>query len=254
MEQLREGTITRMFHLKQEPCFVHVPNKPNGFAILYLGDQGQRVDEDHTFWWENPNRKEILRGLLDQGYVLFTSRLFMDHWGNDRSIELLDHLYHKVVRTEIINSRIHVLAEGMGALAALKWGSKSNQYIRSFVFLSPCIDLNEYYKKESENRVGKQRIRKQIAKAYNMEKEDLDEIEKQEETIFEDYNEWISTIPSILFQDPKDGSYPVESHGRKWESKLQEEDTAVIIKFIFKEDYHTLPQKMKEFLREWEKD
>lgn len=118
-----------------------MPKRPNGFAVLIIGDKTNFVEENSSYWIQNYARSQILEYLKDEGYTVFYSNLYGANWGNPASVKLATQLYHIIMKREILNTRIHILAEGMGALTAMQLSQKLNEEIRSMAFLNPCIDL-----------------------------------------------------------------------------------------------------------------
>ena len=45
---------------------------------------------------------------------LFNSNLFGRHWGAEKAVTYAKQLIHSVLKQEILNPKIHILAEGMG--------------------------------------------------------------------------------------------------------------------------------------------
>ncbi len=58
--------------------------------------------------------------LLSEGLRSFLSNLYGRHWGNDQSVRLAKRLYDVVLRKETLNAKMHIMADGMGALVALE--------------------------------------------------------------------------------------------------------------------------------------
>ncbi|WP_232284421.1 hypothetical protein [Bacillus timonensis] len=136
------------FKLDTEWSALHLPKRPNGFAVLIIGDKTNFVEKDTSYWIQNYARSQILEYLKDQGYTVFYSNLYGANWGNPASVKLAAQLYHIIMKREILNRRIHVLAEGMGALTAMQLNEKLEGAIRSMAFLNPCIDLVAHIENE----------------------------------------------------------------------------------------------------------
>lgn len=94
----------------------------------------------------------FLHGLIEEGYTVFSSNLYGRHWGNDRSVRLAKRLYDVVLRKETLNAKMHIMADGMGALVALEMMNKYPECIRSVIMLNPCLDLPEYVEFEKEHK------------------------------------------------------------------------------------------------------
>ena len=61
-----------------------------------------------------------IQSLLKEGYTVFYSNLYGKNWGSEKAVKLAKRLYEHIIRSEIMNDKIHIIAEGMGALVALK--------------------------------------------------------------------------------------------------------------------------------------
>lgn len=94
----------------------------------------------------------FLHGLIEEGYTVFSSNLYGRHWGNDQSVRLAKRLYDVVLRKETLNTKMHIMADGMGALVALEMMNKYPESIRSVIMLNPCLDLPEYVEFEKEHK------------------------------------------------------------------------------------------------------
>ncbi|HEU5139073.1 MAG TPA: alpha/beta hydrolase [Bacillales bacterium] len=158
--------LKRRFKLDEQWSFLHLPEKPNGFAVMVLGDTNHYVHEDSSLWEEQEGRRHLLDSLLSEGYTVFYSHLYGKHWGNSKACRLAEELVHLMLKQEPLNSTIHVLAEGMGALTALRLMEKGNPAIRSAAFINPCLDLGAYIKEVKETRWFYKRLLQQISEAY----------------------------------------------------------------------------------------
>lgn len=213
MDYKKQTSILRIFWLDNEPCVVHLPEKPNGYLIIYLGDVEHEVTKESSFWWEHPERRKLLMSLLDEGYTLFTSRLYGRNWGSSRAVHLLDQLYQTIIRKEILNPYIHILAEGMGALTALKFSTYYPSRIRSMVLINPCIDLKKHYEDEKSNQLFFKRLNKELEKAYEVSTKRL------EEKVITPFRleDFVTNVPIKIFNDPSEKKYPFKSHARRFE-------------------------------------
>ncbi len=90
--------------------------------------------------------------LLSKATQSFSSNLYGRHWGNDQSVRLAKRLYDVVLRKETLNAKMHIMADGMGALVALEMMNKYPECIRSVIMLNPCLDLPEYVEFEKEHK------------------------------------------------------------------------------------------------------
>ncbi|MET3698370.1 hypothetical protein SAMN05877753_108226 [Bacillus oleivorans] len=140
----------RFFQLDTEWNVIHYPEKPNGFGVLILGGEGHFVEEKNSYWIQHFGRNIWLKALLDAGYTVFYSNLYGNHWGSVKARELAENLYHYVIRHEILNERIHIIAEGMGALLIPEFVKALDKNIRTVCVINPYFSLREKIDEEKE--------------------------------------------------------------------------------------------------------
>jgi hypothetical protein len=171
----------RNFRLDTEWNMIHYPHRPNGFGILILGDERHFVDSQNSFWTQNEGKRKLLQDFKQAGYTIFYSNLFGKNWGSQDAVDLAARLCAHIRRTEILNGKIHVFAEGMGALTALKL-LKREQGIRSLLLLNPILSLNKHLEQEQEHKFFYKKLLQELAAAYQVDsKEVLSYLEKQED-------------------------------------------------------------------------
>jgi hypothetical protein len=168
------------FQLEQQWCMVHYPEKPNGFAIFIIGDQQNYVNEETSFFLENKGKSVMIDKFTEAGYLVYYSNLFGRNWGNDPSVKHAYRLYQFIIRQEILNSKIHVLAEGMGVLIAIKLIPLMRENIRSVVLISPCISLDAHIKQEQKRKFFYKKLMKEIQIAFNKSEDECLEMFKYE--------------------------------------------------------------------------
>jgi hypothetical protein len=174
----------RNFQLDTEWNMIHYPEKPTGFGILILGDERHFVDARNCFWSQNEGKLPIINKFKQSGYMVFSSNLYGRNWGSGKAADLAERLYQYVIRSEILNSKIHILAEGMGALTALKLIKKMRGQIRSIVFLNPILSLKHHLEQEREHKFFYKKLSKELESAYQYSFKQLEvEIFKCEEDI-----------------------------------------------------------------------
>lgn len=164
---------SRNFQLDTEWNIIHYPDKPKGFGILILGDERHYVDEHSCFWTENKGKSMILEHLKRAGYTVFSSNLYGRHWGSEKATRLAKRLYEFIIRTEILNERIHIIAEGMGALVAIKLLKVMEDDIRSCLFINPVLSLKYYLNQEREKKFYYKKLVKEITNAYEIDEQSL---------------------------------------------------------------------------------
>lgn len=131
----------RNFQMDTQWNIIHYPGKPTGFGILIIGDERHFVDESKCFWTQNEGKLAIINQLKESGYTIFSSNLYGRNWGSDQAVDLAQRLYQQVIRSEILNNKVHLIAEGMGALVAVKLMEKMKGQLRSVVLLNPILSL-----------------------------------------------------------------------------------------------------------------
>ncbi|WML43367.1 hydrolase [Neobacillus sp. PS3-40] len=166
----------RNFRLGTEWNIIHYPEKPTGFGILIIGDERHFVDESKSFWLQNESKLSIIKMLKESGYTIFSSNLYGKNWGSEKAVELAQSLYQHMIRSEIINGKIHIIAEGMGALVAVKLLEKLTGQLRSIVFLNPILSLKQHLQQEKENKFFYKKLTRELEFAYQ---KDLDQLEKE---------------------------------------------------------------------------
>ncbi|MGV3467150.1 MAG: hydrolase [Heyndrickxia sp.] len=159
------------FQFEQQWCMVHYPERPNGFAIFIIGDEQHYVNEETSFWLENKGKEMMIRAFTNEGYLVFYSNLFGRNWGNDKAVKHAFRLYQYIIRQEILNNKIHVFAEGMGALAAVKLIPYLKENMRSLVLISPCISLQAHINQEQRGKFFYKKLLKEIEIAYKEQAE-----------------------------------------------------------------------------------
>ena len=159
----------RNFQMDTEWNTIHYPDKPTGFGILVIGDERHFVDENKCFWTQNEGKLSIINQLRNSGYTIFSSNLYGRNWGSENAVELAQRLYQHVIRCEILNHKIHILAEGMGALVALRLMGKMKEQIRSVVLLNPILSLKFHLNLEKEHKFFYKKLLRELSAAYQID-------------------------------------------------------------------------------------
>ncbi len=110
----------RFFYLEKEPCVIYLPEKPNGFSVMLLGDYNYFIENGTSLWTQHAGRSYFLHGLIEQGYTAFSSNLYGRHWGNDQSVRLAKRLYDVVLRKGDIECEMHIMADGKGSTCSTR--------------------------------------------------------------------------------------------------------------------------------------
>jgi hypothetical protein len=166
----------RLFQLDREWCMIHYPERPNGFAVMILGDHHHYVDERTSFWDQHEARKKWIKDLTGKGYIVYYSNLYGANWGSEQAAALACRLYQYVKRTEIINSKIHILTEGMGALVFKELYPKMENDIRGVVMLTPCPSLSELIRQEKEQKFFYKKLVRELAQSRAVKEEDYEQV------------------------------------------------------------------------------
>ena len=159
----------RTFQIDGQWSIIYYPEQPSGFSVLIIGDRGHFVEQDSSFWLQHPGRLRILEYLKGHGYTLFSSNFYGANWGNKKSVDLSMKLYLNFMKSEISNDKIHILAEGTGALVAFQLVKELGSLIRSMVLINPCLSLKLQLEKEKENKFFYKKLLHEIAAAYEMD-------------------------------------------------------------------------------------
>jgi pimeloyl-ACP methyl ester carboxylesterase len=162
----------RNFRLDTEWNMIHYPHRPNGFGILILGDERHFVDSQNSFWTQNEGKRKLLQDFKEAGYTIFYSNLFGMNWGSQNAVDLAARLCAHIRRSEILNDKIHVFAEGMGALTALKLLKKEKR-IRSLLLLNPVLSLYKHLEQEKEHKFFYKKLLQELAVAYQLESKEV---------------------------------------------------------------------------------
>jgi pimeloyl-ACP methyl ester carboxylesterase len=157
---------SRNFKLDTEWNVIHYPERPNGFGILTIGDERHFVNSSSSFWTQNEGKRSLLNIWKKDGYTVFYSNLYGRHWGSEKAVELTLRLCSHIVRNEILNTSFHLVAEGMGALVALKLLKHSDFKIRSLVLINPVLSLSTQLEQEKENKFFYKKLVAELEAAY----------------------------------------------------------------------------------------
>ncbi|MBS2968368.1 hypothetical protein J9317_06300 [Metabacillus sp. KIGAM252] len=207
----------RFFQYESEWTVIHTPYQPNGFGILILGDKNHFVDGQTSFWMQHLGRKQLLAALRKAGFTLIQSNLHGSHWGSPKAGDLAEKLLHLFPKKEIINDKVHLLAEGTGALAALELMERSPERLRSIGLFNPCLDLQSYINDEKMNKLFYKRLTREIAAAYEIDVKEL------EHYSFRSINQLESTVPVKIWDRMSGTPFPYQKHSKAFEEQRKEE-------------------------------
>ncbi|MFC0272002.1 hypothetical protein ACFFIX_11115 [Metabacillus herbersteinensis] len=239
----------RFFQLENEWNVVHLPIRPNGFGIYILGDRSHFVDDETSFWLQHLGRNQLLNTLRNEGYTIFHSNLFGRNWGSSHAVTLSKQLYHLVLKREILNEKVHILAEGMGGLTALQLMETMTDKIRSVAMLNPCLDLQAHLNQEKENKFFYKRLLKELSFAYEAEEKQIKEMSFPKP---EDFN---SNLPVRIWQRMNSTTFDHSFHSKKYEELRNKDQNQNPIDLIYHlaDNPYRINQSIVKFFKEHEK-
>jgi hypothetical protein len=164
--------LKRRFMIDNEHCVTYIPEKPNGFGLMIIGDNSNYVTSESWFWEDSIGRFSILSKLLDEGYTVFSVNLTGNYWGNNSVFNLIMKLYDHVIKREIINQSIHLLTEGKGALIINKILNEIKKF-RTISCIDPLFSLKDSIILEENQRVYYKTSLKEISEAYNLKENEV---------------------------------------------------------------------------------
>lgn len=237
---------SRNFQLDTEWNMIHYPEKPSGFGILIIGDERHFVNEQGSFWTQNEGKLSLLKILQEEGYTVFYSNLFGKNWGNDKAVKLARRLYEHIIRTEIINERIHIIAEGMGSLAALRLMDEMGLVIRTCVLINPILSLKHHLEQENEHRFFYEKLLKELASSFEIEINRVEgQLKKKDE-----YLTISMDMPVKIIHILTDGrAYKQANFLKKLAVNWEEKELPVSICYILPEKKQRIGEKMVSFLK-----
>ncbi len=226
---------------------IHYPNKPNGFGILIIGDEKHFVTDKGSFWTQNEGKLELLQKFKESGYTIFYSNLYRKNWGNEKAVRLSRRLYEHVIRSEILNGKIHLLAEGMGALIALKlMGEMGPGLIRTCVFINPILSLKDHLEMEKEHKFFYKKLLKEIANAFQIDLLQVENEIKIKKEGFED----TGNIPVRIIHIMSDArTFNQSNHIKGLLEKWKEKEPPVSICFLLPEKKQSIGSQIVHFMK-----
>ncbi|WP_157950902.1 hydrolase [Peribacillus acanthi] len=160
--------MKRSFLMDSQWNIVYYPEKPNGFSVFLIGDREHYVEEKSSFWDQHPSRIKLIEAMMNQGYTAFSSHLYGRHWGSERAFQLSKQLYYMIMKSEILNDKIHLYAEGMGVILAIRIMKEWPDKVRSAVFVNPCLCFKEKLANEKEKKFFYKRFIRELEMAHGL--------------------------------------------------------------------------------------
>jgi hypothetical protein len=235
----------KTFQLNKEWTTIFYPEQPNGFAIMLLGGDKHYINEKANFWSDHPGKKQMLEYLLKRGYTIFSSYLSGAHWGNAEAADLATEMYAFFIRKEIVNERIHIIAEGTGALVLDTICNKLKEKVRSVVLINPILSVKQSYEKEKANKFFLKKMKKELYQAYHL----------NDDT----FTEWMENKPDITLGtdipvlivhvlDKLESNLPIKYQSFMDIHPLSE------INYVTPEKRYIIPYQINSFFKKQEKD
>ncbi|MCQ6274321.1 hydrolase [Bacillus sp. V3B] len=240
---------SRNFQLETEWNIIHYPEQPQGFGILIIGDERHFVDEKTSYWMQNEGKDMLLKSLQKAGYTIFYSNLYGRNWGSDKAVKLAKRLYEHMIRSEIMNDKIHIIAEGMGALVGLKLLGQMESSIRSMVLINPILSLRHHLELEKDRKFFYKKLVRELSCSY----------EQDEKKIIEQLAEVDAplplnpTIPLKIIQVLSDSRAYKQSHllnqlSVKWE----DEKASISVRYMVSEKRLQVANQIIRFFKSHE--
>jgi hypothetical protein len=204
----------RFFQINNQWNVTHLPERPNGFGVLIIGDMNHYVDEKTSSWIQHPERCQLIKQLTESGYTVFYSNLYGRNWGSPKAVYHLSRLYKYIMKREILNPKIHIMCEGMGSIAGLNWLEEMDERVRSVVLINPCIDLKKHVIHEKDKKLFYKRLLRELSSAYDV---DINVIDK-EFSGFRSIDGFSSLIPTKIWHITQGANFSASDHSRKYEN------------------------------------
>jgi pimeloyl-ACP methyl ester carboxylesterase len=213
------------FMIDNQWNIIHLPVKPNGFGVMIIGDCNHYVDQESSLWKQNKERAIFIQSLKELGYTVFYSNLYGRHWGSPKAVLLAKRLYHYVMKHEILNPNIHLIAEGMGALVALQLMVELEDHIRSALLINPCLDLPFHFNHERQNRLFYKRLVREISQAYNVSNNEVCALIERLPSV-KDFN---VTTPVSIWHAAGGVAFSSKDHSRVYEKRRREMNSPILL-------------------------
>ncbi|TYR79525.1 alpha/beta hydrolase [Priestia megaterium] len=239
----------RFFSLDTQWNVVHVPERPNGFGVLVLGDKDHFVESSTSLWIQHGGRAQLLQYLQEEGYTVFYSNLYGRHWGCPKANRLAKQLYHLTMKQEILNKRIHILAEGMGALLAIQLMEGGESFIRSVALLNPCIDLHTHVEHEKNHKFFYKQFMRDMTQAYEIDR-------KQVRNIISNYlkiEQLKATLPVKIWTSANEATHYPLLHSKRYEQHREQLQSPISLSLYLMEKRYLFERSLSQFYKQHEK-
>ncbi|WP_141432806.1 hydrolase [Bacillus sp. 03113] len=241
---------TRNFKLDTEWNMIHYPIKPKGFGVLIIGDERHFVDEKGSFWTQNEGKQSIVQELREKGYTIFYSNLYGRNWGCDKAVELAKQLYEYIIRTEIINHKIHLIGEGMGALVTLRLMNEMRPNIRSVVLINPVLSLKKHLEQERDHKFFYKKLLAELAFSYEIERNSIiEKLNNLEEMQIEAFGIPVKIVHVLTGSRSYRQSNVLNHLSVKW----QDQKAPISVCYMVPEKKQQMGMQISSFIRKNEK-
>ena len=147
---------------------------------------------------------------------------------------------------EILNEKVHIIAEGMGAIVALKLLQDMNASIRSIILINPILSLKYHLELEKDRKFFYKRLIKELEFSHEMKFQEL--LEK-----IQDSGEYIclnSAVPIKIIHVLSDNrSYKQSQFLKELSVKWDKAKRPFSICYMVPEKKQQLPKQMIQFFK-----
>jgi hypothetical protein len=214
------------FKIENQWNLLFFPERPNGFAVLIIGEHPNSVEADTSIWHQHPERFSFIHSLLNEGYTVFTSELFGKHWGSSRAVDYMEQLYHLIYKRALLNKKVHLIAEGSGALVTQGLLKRRPEVIRSAFFINPCMYLDAFAKQEEQNKLYYKRFIREFLTAHGLSQDELDPSVFKRQLSLNEFNE---CPPLHIIHDVTNKRYPFEQHSRPFTKECEDNNIPITL-------------------------
>ncbi|ARK31500.1 hypothetical protein [Halalkalibacter krulwichiae] len=241
----------RFIRIEEQWNVIYLPERPNGFAVFLLGDNAMGVEEGTSDWEQHPEKHLFLKGLLSRGYTVVASSLYNRHWGSPKAFYLIKQLYHLVLKQEILNKKIHLFAEGTGALLAVQMLNTLTDKVRSCYFVNPCFSLSQSYLQEEQNKLYYKRLRKELANSYDINEKDINI--KWVESVTPRLENNLTPPPISIHCHMLEKRFPLQYHSRPFQKQLADNQIFVNLRIhVNEQSFYKAAQSAYPFYKKYE--
>ena len=149
---------------------------------------------------------------------------------------------------ETLNPKIHLLAEGMGALIADQLLQSSPEHIRSAAMLDPCLDLQAHFESEKENKFFYKQFLRETAQSFGVSEKEASSLSYQTITGCR------TRAPVHIWQRTTGAPYPYTLHANAYKEAREKTGSKTDITYHLLENPARMYRAICRFFRSHEKD